>query len=154
MPTPEDVERRRALTVVAAELGAEVARLTAASHAQAQALHGLALEVERKTWRTTIKIRWMIVLVIMDLVLSGAMLVGYLRIKEVVQGQEVVRSQVLCPMYKIFLGSYQPQTRAPGPDRDKYEAAFKDMWSQYAALTCAGALVPPRSDLGPPRPPS
>jgi hypothetical protein len=145
MPTED--ERRRILAVVAAELGAEVARLTAASEAQAHAISVLTAEVKTRTWKTTLKIRWMVALVILDLVLSGAMLVGYLKINTLVDSQESVRAQVLCPFYKVILGSYQPETRAPGPDRTKYEATFKEMWGQYGALRCVGALVPPRTDL-------
>jgi hypothetical protein len=145
--TPEDEERRRKLAVVAAELAAEVPKLRDISNKQAKALEALTKDVRQKTWKTTIKIRWMVALVILDLVLSGAMLVGYLKIRDVVTSQETVRAQVLCPMYRVFLGSYQPETRTPGADRDKYESAFKDMWGQYAVLKCAGALVPPRADL-------
>lgn len=147
MTSDDELERRRVLAVVAAELGDEVARLTVASSNQTEEIAKLRAELKVKTWKTTVKIRWMIALVIMDLVLSAAMLVGYLKISDLVRDQETVRAQVLCPMYKVFLGSYQPETRAAGPDRDKYQAAFRDMWSQYAVLNCSGALVPPRSDL-------
>jgi hypothetical protein len=74
-----------------------------------------------------------------------------LQLQTVIHQQEVLRSQVLCPMYKIFLGSYAPSTRNPGPDRDKYEATFNDMRIQFQSLQCAGELVPPRSDLPVPR---
>lgn len=145
--TPDSEQRRLDLAATALALGKHVAQLAEASVEQAKALDGLVSETEKKTWQTTIKIRWMIALVILDLVLSGAMLVGYLKVSELVNNQEIVRAQVLCPMYKVFLGSYQPETRNPGPDRDKYAAAFNDMWGQYAVLACTGALVPPRSDL-------
>lgn len=145
--TAEDDEHRRELVAVAVGLGEEVTRLTVASDAQASATRNLRVEIEKKTWKTTIKIRWMIALVILDLVLSGAMLVGYLKIKDLVDDQEVVRSQVLCPMFNVFLGSYQPETRNVGPDRDKYEANFREMRNQRAALHCRGDLVPPRNDL-------
>jgi hypothetical protein len=147
MMTPEEVEHRRKLAAVAVELGAEVARLTAASQVQAEATASLAGEIERKTWKTTIKIRWMIALVVLDLILTGAAFVSFIKISELVHDQEVVRAQVLCPLYSIFLGSYQPETRTAGPDRDKYEVAFKAMWDQYGVLHCSGPLVPPRRDL-------
>jgi len=145
--TPEEVERRRELAVVAAALATEVPALRAIAEKQAAELGELKDEVKQRTWKTTVKIRWMIALVILDLVLSGAMLVGYLTVSELVKSQEVLRAQVLCPFYKVILGSYQPETRAPGSDRDKYEATFKEMWGQYGILNCVGALVPPRTDL-------
>lgn len=151
--TPEESDSRRSLAVVAVELAAEVAVLAKASKDQADALEKLAGEVKHKAGKTTVKIRWMVALVALCLILSGAVLVGYVRIRDLVENQEVVKGQVLCPMYKVFLGSYQPETRTPGPDRDKYEAAFTDMWTQYGALNCTGALVPPRYDLPhPPKP--
>lgn len=151
--TPEESDHRRTLAAVAVELAAEVARLAEASKGQADALERLTVEVRNKTWKTTVKIRWMIALVVLCLILSGATLIGYFRTSDLIANQEVIKGQVLCPMYKIFLGSYQPETRTPGADRDKYEAAFKDMWTQYGALNCTGALVPPRYDLPhPPKP--
>lgn len=151
--TPEESDPRRTLAAVAMELAGDVAVLAKASKDQADALEKLAGEVKHKTGKTTVKIRWMVALVALCLILSGAVLVGYVRIRDLVENQEVVKGQVLCPMYKIFLGSYQPETRTPGPDRDKYEATFKDMWTQYGALNCTGALVPPRYDLPhPPKP--
>lgn len=143
----QDDDRRRKLAVIATALGEEVVSLRAAEEQQSKEFSALREEIKKKNWRTTIKIRWMIALVILDLVLSGAMLVGYLKITDVIDDQEVVRSQVLCPMFNVFIGSYDPGSRTAGPDRDKYEDNFRQMRDQRDALRCTGPLVPPRNDL-------
>jgi hypothetical protein len=141
MPTEEDA-RRRKLAAVAVELGAEVARLAAASESQALALSGLATEMEKKTWKTTVKIRWMIALVTVDVILSGAMFIGYFTVSDLVKSQEVVRAQVLCPLYSIFVSSYNPNSlAAKAQGIDAYNKTFAEIQTQYGVLRCT---TPPR----------
>ena len=52
------------------------------------------------------------------------------------------RRVVHCPFYSLVIGSYRPETRPPGPERDKYEEAFYQMRDSYAFLEC-GPPVPP-----------
>lgn len=162
--TPEETEHRRQLAAVAVELGAEVSRLAAASQAQAEATAVLADEIEKKTWKTTIKIRWMVALVILDLILSGAMLVGFLQISDLIKRQDVVQSQVLCPLYAIFVRSYNPNSlAAKAQGIDDYNRTFAEIKRQYGALGCAAAEnyffdphtgdMGPRTDLPTPPPP-
>lgn len=133
-------DERRRLVVTAAELGAEVARLTAASIDQATALGSLAVEIEKKAWKTTVKIRWMVALVVLDLILSGAMVVGYFSIQGLVKNQEAVRADVLCPLYSIFVSSYNPNSlAAKAQGIDAYNATFAEIRRQYAVLRCVGA---------------
>ena len=63
------------------------------------------------------------------------------------QGQ--LRNDVLCPLYSIFLGSYDPKTRDKNPDpaaRQKYEDAFVKIREGWNVMGCTDPLVPPRSN--------
>lgn len=62
------------------------------------------------------------------------------------RAQDDLIQQVECPFYALILGSYDPATRKPGVDRDKYEAAFAEMRQLRDHLGCTGDLVPKRQD--------
>lgn len=56
----------------------------------------------------------------------------------------------LCPAYAFIVGSYAPQSRTAGADRDAYNQAFADMRIQFTDLGCGpkypivpGAAHPP-----------
>jgi hypothetical protein len=53
------------------------------------------------------------------------------------------RSGVLCPLFSVFLGSYNPTTRAAGTDRETYEATFAVIREGYRDLGCTTPFVPP-----------
>lgn len=53
------------------------------------------------------------------------------------------RAEVLCPLWSVFLGSYNPSTRAPGQDRETYEATFAVIRDGYNRLGCTTPFVPP-----------
>lgn len=57
--------------------------------------------------------------------------------------QTRTRDQALCPMFALFVGSYRPDSRAEGEDRERYEAAFVTLREAYAALDCTARPVPP-----------
>src|SRR2546430_2437016 len=103
MTTSED--DRRNLAIVATALSEEVSSLRAAEVAQGEQFRRLRVEVEKKNFRTTIKIRWMVTLLVVDLFLSGAMVFDYFKIADLLENREVVRTQVLCPLYNIFVSS-------------------------------------------------
>lgn len=65
---------------------------------------------------------------------------------------DATRGDVLCPLYSIFLGSYNPSTRASGADRDSYEAAFVVIRDGYERLECTLPLVPPATPRSSPPP--
>jgi hypothetical protein len=56
---------------------------------------------------------------------------------------EDTRGEVLCPLYSVFLGSYNPSTRSPGTDRKTYEDTFQVIRDGYQHLGCTSPLVPP-----------
>lgn len=161
MTVPNDGEDIRALTAVAEALERRESKVQ-------RAVEDLRDEVEVQNLHNTHKIRWVIAAAAFAVIVSALVLVGYLkqqdtssrvvglveaqaqttaRLEKIVSQQEVIRNQVLCPLFRVLLGGYQPETRAPGPDRDKYETAFAEMRDQYSVLQCVGDLVPPRSDL-------
>lgn len=142
--TAADEDRRRQLAVTAAELGAEVVRLAKAAETQATEMRNLRVEVARKTYHTAVKIRIMIVLVVLDLALTG---IGAWLIHQVdaeSNAQAATSSQLsgildnaLCPLYKVFVSSYNPQSlAAKSQGIDRYNAIFVEIRRQYSSLGC------------------
>lgn len=56
-----------------------------------------------------------------------------------------VVSDVLCPVFALVVGGYDPDSRPAGAARDTYEQTFTVMRNAYGALQCTGPLVPPRA---------
>lgn len=50
----------------------------------------------------------------------------------------------LCPILALVVGGADPNTRAPGPDRDQYIQALEVMRKAYGDLGCTTPFVPPR----------
>lgn len=97
---------------------------------------------------------------ILDLVLSVLVGVGYLRQAqtskqqgEIVAQQENTRSDVLCPLFAIFIGAYDPTSRTEGYAREAYEETYRKLRKiNNEVLRCNEAPVPPRTKpigLGP-----
>lgn len=51
--------------------------------------------------------------------------------------------QESCSFYALVLGSYRPESRPEGPDRDTYKANFERMRQSYRNLECQGPIVAP-----------
>jgi hypothetical protein len=60
-----------------------------------------------------------------------------------VQRNEVVTQQSLCPLFNLIVGSYRPESRPAGPERDAYEQAFVQLRTARDQLACREGLVPP-----------
>lgn len=93
--------------------------------------------------------RWLVVGLL--LVLGLVALVGYTAVQaqKTTDDQAQLRNDVLCPLYGIFLGAYDPKTRDRNPDpqaRQKYEDAFAQIRHGWTVMDCTGPIVPPRSD--------
>lgn len=110
------------------------------AHELAERVDELHESIDTQNKRNAFKIKVMASVVVLLVILVAGF--GW-----VARRDHELRSGVLCPMYRVWLGSYQPETRTPGPDREKYEQTFTEMRKQYAVLQCIGDLVPPRSDL-------
>jgi hypothetical protein len=54
------------------------------------------------------------------------------------------RIDAVCPLYSWAIGSYAPQTRSPGPDRDQYIQWSDMLRDKFSSLDCGPAypLVP------------
>ena len=55
------------------------------------------------------------------------------------------RQEALCPLYNLFLGAYNPESRPEGEARDKYNQQFDVLRKSRETLECTGPLVPPAS---------
>lgn len=95
--------------------------------------------------------RWLFVGLLLVVVLVG--MIGFVafRAENTAREQEQLRSNVLCPLYAIFLGAYDPNGRAAGQDRGKYEDAYGKIRGGWEAMRCTDPIVPPRSDSTPAR---
>jgi len=65
------------------------------------------------------------------------------------QAQEQLRAEVLCPLYGIFLGAYDPKSRDNNPDpeaRRKYDDAYDKIRAGWAVMGCTDPIVPGRTN--------
>jgi hypothetical protein len=90
---------------------------------------------------THLKIMWVFVALVVFL--TGGMAVTYYQQVQTTNALNDTRNEVLCPWNAIFIGSYNPTSRAEGPDRDAYEAAFVVIRDSYRRLGCTTPFVPP-----------
>lgn len=128
----------------------EPSDLVAEAAALVTAVGKLSISVDslgRRTKRSERAIGFIVISLILDVVLT--LVVGYL-----VYGQYDTRNQLhrFCPLYAFTLGTYAPQTRSAGPDRDGYIQSFSDMRREFELLGCGpdyplvpGAAHPPNA---------
>ena len=90
-----------------------------------------------------------IVLIGVSLVLELVLLVVVVALL-VNQHSTSARVDNVCALYAFVVGSYAPQTRAPGDDREAYIQAFAGLRAGYEALGCTEPIVPPRVNATPP----
>lgn len=105
-------------------------------------VHRLNSRVDRtdKIWR------WLVAGLL--LVVALVALLGYVaaRAEQTARETDELRGQVLCPLYGLILGGYDPESRAEGEARRKYEETFAVIRDGYGVLHCTTPLVPPRSN--------
>jgi hypothetical protein len=77
-------------------------------------------------------------------VLGYSQLVTNDRLDVVVEDQRRVTQEVLCPLFSLVLGGYDPDSRPVGPARDQYVATFAEFSRIYMRLECTAPAVPPR----------
>lgn len=127
---------RRKLRDEAADLASEVGRLS------------LTLEQSRRRQdRQRLGLQITVVGLVLDVILSLAA-IWILHTQSAQNARlEKVTNDALCPMFSLFLGSYNPDSRAPGVGREAYEDAYSELRRIYGpVLGCATAIVPPRTD--------
>jgi len=107
-------------------------------------LHRTARSEKQARWQ------WLVIgLIAVVTVFSG---ITYYQQIQTSKSLDATRGDVLCPLYAVFLGSYNPSTRAPGADRDTYEATFVVIRDGYERLDCTLPLVPPATPRSSPPP--
>lgn len=105
----------------------------------------LAIAVDQLGSRTdrTERITMIVVLgLVLDLVMSGVVAFALYNSFQTSQRENETRQEALCPFFDLIVGSYDPESRPPGPARDKYEASFVEMRHARDTLDCNGPLVP------------
>lgn len=115
---PESLVAR--LTSAAGKLGKEVAQNTDAI----DSLMRRAKLAERFIFIISVSL-------IMDFVLTIA--VGILAFQSYSTNERV---QTICPLYAFTIGTYAPQSRSAGADRDQYTQSFADMRAKFEELGC------------------
>lgn len=125
----------------------EVGELAERANALADKVSGLSLavtQIGRRTDRSE-KLTLAVGLgLALDLVLSGVVAFALNGLYAVRDREDATRQQALCPLDSLILGSYAPDSRPEGEQRNKYVAAFGEMRVAYESLNCRGDLVPPR----------
>jgi hypothetical protein len=108
----------------------------------------------KRAERSERRIFGIVLAVVLDLSLTVGLLFLWHSQTETTAALDDTKSQVLCPMYSSFLGSYNPNSRAPGADRSTYENIFAQLRSSYQYLGCTTPLVPkPTPTTTPTQPP-
>ena len=93
--------------------------------------------------------RWLIVGLLLVVALVALVAFVAVRAQQTADDQAQLRGDVLCPLYSIFLGAYDPKTRDNNPDpeaRRKYEDAYVKIRHGWDVMQCTDPLVPPRSN--------
>ena len=132
----EELKRR------AAQLDHDVRALADTTEANTAALD----RVEQRLDRSDSDRRRFITALIALAMLAVFLGVEALRLERSIRDQAELRNRVLCPLYGLILGGYDPQSRAEGEARRKYEEAFVVIREGYMVLNCTDPLVPPRTD--------
>lgn len=135
----EELKRR------AAQLDEDVRALADTTEANTEALG----RVERRLDRSDSDRRRFITAIIALAMLAGFLGVEAIRLEHAIRAQSQLRAEVLCPLYGIFIGSYDPKTRDNNPDpqaREKYEDAFVKIRHGWQVMGCTDPIVPPRSN--------
>lgn len=119
------------------------------------AVDGLRESIEsllKRTRRSEKVIASIIVTIIVDVIFTGGFIFLFYNQNRTADALDDTRNQVLCPLYASWLGTYNPNSRSPGPDRDTYIDVFSQMRTQYQHLSCTTPLVPKPTPTTPPTP--
>lgn len=110
-------------------------------------------QLDRRTNRTERIQGWVVFGLILDLLLSVAVsfvVAAQFSTNATLQGaidrEARTRQEALCPLYSLLVGSYNPNSRTEGTDRDQYNFVFDQLRSGYESLDCKLQPAPPRSD--------
>lgn len=142
---------------IAGSIGPQGVRGAAAAIAPlVQSVEGLRLAVEslvKRAEKSERRIAGIVIAICIDLIFTGGFAALYYQQERTASELADTRAGVLCPQYSVFLGGYNPSTRAPGPDRDTYEQIYAQFRASYAHLDCQTPLVPKPTPTSAPAPP-
>jgi len=137
----------------AAALAATAQALTEQVRALAGEVGGLAdevAEVDGRARRSRRVLSIAIVGLAFDLVLSCVVFFGLFaqsatdrRLESLIVRQDEIRNGALCPLYGLFLRSYNPDGPAAKADPVQYERSFVEIRRSYGVLECAGPVPTP-----------
>lgn len=129
-----------------------VQKLTAETAALSDKVGALALSTEqldRRASRSEKIVAGVILGLLLDLILSVAVAIvlGQQaatndRLQTAIQRETQTRQEVLCPLYSLIVGAYNPNSRPPGPARDEYVRNFKVIVDSYPKLNCDHQVTP------------
>jgi hypothetical protein len=126
----------------------ELKRRAAALDDDVQKLTGSVDRLADRMNRSDRDRRWFVVgLIVVAIVVT---MIGWIAVEAArnSRAQAQLRSEVLCPLYGIFLGAYDPNSRNGNPDpaaREKYEDAYAKIRRGWAVMECTDPIVPPRT---------
>lgn len=150
MATPDE-ERRESLISSVQALAGEVSRVDAQlgkANTRLAALAARNTQTETQTRRNKRTARLAVIGLLLDWALFGVLFLLFDRESETTDRLEVqVREQ--CGLLSLFLGSYRPESRASGLDRDTYESNFVQLRQSYRTLGCRSPIVPPATPAPP-----
>ena len=127
----------------------ELKRQTRQLDTDVQQLTGEVHRLNDRADRTDRDKKWLIVGLLLVVGLVALVAFTAFRAQQTADAQDELRAQVLCPLYSIFLGAYDPATRDKNPDpnaRQKYEDAYVKIRRGWEVMECTDPLVPPRSN--------
>jgi hypothetical protein len=127
---------------------AAIAPLVEAIGGLRTAIEGLEARADRAQRRVV----GIVVAIIIDLLFTGGFALLYISQEQTAAQVADTRNEILCPLYASWLGTYNPNTRAPGLDRATYENVFGQMRAQYQHLQCTTPLVPKPTPTSAPPP--
>lgn len=130
---------------------AEQARLVAENTAVQERQARRIERAEKLATRTAVFVSVLVLLCGLLALLGFRQVVTEDRLNQVVAAERTARQEGQCPLLALFLGSYNPNSRAAGEDRAKYEEAFTRIRGIYARLDCQDTQpVVPGSTATPP----
>ena len=90
--------------------------------------------------------RWLIAGLLLIVALVALVAFVAFRAENTARETDALRGDVLCPLYGLILGGYDPNSRPEGDARRKYEETFAVIRQGYGVLRCTNPLVPPRTN--------
>lgn len=100
---------------------------------------------DRMSMRTALVLGLVVLLAAVVGLIVYQQIVTRSEVSSVVDRETTTRVKVLCPVFALVLGGYDPSTRPDGPARQQYEDNFRVMGRSYDLLACQDPLVPRRT---------